>query len=77
MARDLDMVSSAVYRYFPSRDHLLTALIIDAYDAFGSKVIWNVGKALDWFDRKAVDGVVNAVCRAASRITHSSSQTST
>lgn len=30
------MVSSAVYRYFPSRDELLTALIIDAYDAFGA-----------------------------------------
>ena len=29
------MVSSAVYRYFPSRDDLLTALIIDAYDAVG------------------------------------------
>ena len=29
------MVSSAVYRYFPSRDQLLTALIIDAYDAVG------------------------------------------
>lgn len=32
VARDLDMVSSAVYRYFPSRDALLTALITDAYD---------------------------------------------
>ena len=30
------MVSSAVYRYFPSRDELLTALIIDAYDAVGT-----------------------------------------
>ena len=29
------MASSAVYRYFPSRDDLLTALIIDAYDALG------------------------------------------
>ena len=29
------MVSSAVYRYFPSRDDLLTALIVDAYDALG------------------------------------------
>jgi len=29
------MASSAVYRYFPSRDELLTALIIDAYDAVG------------------------------------------
>jgi AcrR family transcriptional regulator len=36
VARQLGMVSSAVYRYFPSRDSLLTALIIDAYDALGS-----------------------------------------
>lgn len=33
VARELGMVSSAIYRYFPSRDELLTALIIDAYDA--------------------------------------------
>jgi AcrR family transcriptional regulator len=33
VARELGMASSAVYRYFPSRDDLLTALIIDAYDA--------------------------------------------
>ncbi|TDD29777.1 TetR/AcrR family transcriptional regulator [Kribbella turkmenica] len=33
VARDLDIVASALYRYFPSRDALLTALIIDAYDA--------------------------------------------
>jgi AcrR family transcriptional regulator len=36
VARDLGMVSSAIYRYFPSRDELLTALIIDAYDALGA-----------------------------------------
>ena len=35
VARDVGMVSSAIYRYFPSRDELLTALIIDAYDAVG------------------------------------------
>jgi AcrR family transcriptional regulator len=35
VARQLGMVSSALYRYFPSRDELLTALIIDAYDAVG------------------------------------------
>ena len=35
VARQLGMVSSALYRYFPSRDDLLTALIIDAYDALG------------------------------------------
>lgn len=35
VARDVGVVSSAVYRYFASRDELLTALIIDAYDALG------------------------------------------
>jgi AcrR family transcriptional regulator len=29
------MASSAMYRYFPSRDELLTRLIIDGYDALG------------------------------------------
>jgi AcrR family transcriptional regulator len=38
VARELGMVSSAVYRYFPSRDELLTALIIDAYDAVGDEL---------------------------------------
>ena len=36
VARELSMASSAVYRYFPSRDDLLTALIVDAYDAVGA-----------------------------------------
>lgn len=35
VARELGMVSSAVYRYFPSRDDLLTALIIDSYNSLG------------------------------------------
>jgi AcrR family transcriptional regulator len=35
VARDLGVVSSAIYRYFASRDDLLTALIIDAYNAVG------------------------------------------
>ena len=35
VARELGMVSSAVYRYFPSRDDLITALIVDAYNAMG------------------------------------------
>jgi AcrR family transcriptional regulator len=36
VARELGMASSAVYRYFPSRDELLTALIIDSYEAVGA-----------------------------------------
>ena len=35
VARDVGGVSSAIYRYFPSRDDLLTRLIIDGYDALG------------------------------------------
>jgi AcrR family transcriptional regulator len=35
VARELGMVSSALYRYFPSRDRLLTDLIVDAYNAIG------------------------------------------
>ena len=38
VARELGMASSALYRYFPSRDDLLTALIIEAYDALGGAV---------------------------------------
>jgi AcrR family transcriptional regulator len=38
VARDMGMVSSALYRYFASRDDLLTALIIDAYNALGDAV---------------------------------------
>jgi AcrR family transcriptional regulator len=38
IARHLDMVSSGIYRYFKSRDQLLTALIVDAYEALGSAV---------------------------------------
>lgn len=32
IARELNLVSSAMYRYFASRDELLTDLIVDAYD---------------------------------------------
>ncbi|HEX4701831.1 MAG TPA: TetR/AcrR family transcriptional regulator [Pseudonocardiaceae bacterium] len=36
VARDLGVVASALYRYFPSRDDLLTALITEAYEALGA-----------------------------------------
>lgn len=38
VAREMGFVSSAVYRYFASRDELLTALIIDGYNALGTAV---------------------------------------
>ena len=36
VAREMDVVSSALYRYFPTRDDLLTALIVDAYNDLGA-----------------------------------------
>ncbi|MDP5228463.1 MULTISPECIES: TetR/AcrR family transcriptional regulator [Arthrobacter] len=38
IARDLGVVSSAVYRYVESRDELLTLLLIDAYNELGDAV---------------------------------------
>jgi len=38
IARELGLASSALYRYYPSRDALLTQLIIDSYDALGETV---------------------------------------
>jgi AcrR family transcriptional regulator len=57
VARRLGMVPSALYRYFPSRDSLLTALIIEAYEDVG---------AVAATARDGVDGLAGwlAVCRA-------------
>lgn len=52
VARELGMVSSALYRYFPSRDELLTALIVDAYDS--------VGEAAERAHRMAVEEATEA-----------------
>ncbi|MGO4254849.1 TetR/AcrR family transcriptional regulator [Marmoricola sp. RAF53] len=38
VARDLGVVSSAVYRYVKSRDELLTLLLVDGYDELGDEV---------------------------------------
>jgi AcrR family transcriptional regulator len=52
VARALGMVSSALYRYFASRDDLLTALIIDAYDAVGAAAEAAVGDASEGVERR-------------------------
>lgn len=64
VARELGMVSSALYRYFPSRDDLLTALIIDAYDAIGSAAEQALAAADRGGRADPLDRWV-AVCRAA------------
>jgi len=60
VAREVGMVSSAVYRYFPSRDELLTALIVDAYTAIGE----HVEAAEAGIRRTDLAGRWLAVCRA-------------
>jgi AcrR family transcriptional regulator len=61
VARDMGMVSSALYRYFASRDDLLTALIVDAYDAIGEAA----ERAEAAVDRDDLLGRWLAACRAA------------
>jgi AcrR family transcriptional regulator len=60
IARDLGMVSSAVYRYVPNRDALLTMLIIDAYDTVGAQVERAAGAC----PRDDYTGRFLATCRA-------------
>jgi AcrR family transcriptional regulator len=60
VARELGMASSAVYRYFPSRDDLLTALIVEAYDALGAAAEV-AGAAVQ---RDDLRGRLHAVCLA-------------
>ncbi|MET7698851.1 TetR/AcrR family transcriptional regulator [Streptomyces sp. NPDC005485] len=63
VARELGMVSSALYRYFPSRDDLLTALIIDAYDSLGEGAESAHAEVADAEPRERW----RAVCEAARR----------
>ena len=60
VARELGMASSAVYRYFASRDELLTALIVDAYDAIGGAA----EQAESAVAREDLRGRWRAACRA-------------
>lgn len=60
IARDLGVVSSAVYRYVDSRDELLTLLVIDGYDELGDAVDVALGKV----DRSDHAGRMVALGRA-------------
>jgi AcrR family transcriptional regulator len=61
VARDLGMASSATYRYFRSRDDLLTALIIEAYDEVG-EAVERADAAVT--DRSDLTGRWRVVCHA-------------
>lgn len=60
IARDLGMASSALYRYFESRDALLTRLIVDAYDSLGAAAEASEAAV----DRDDLPGRFAAICQA-------------
>jgi AcrR family transcriptional regulator len=60
VARDLGVVSSAVYRYVENRDELLTLLVVDGYDELGD----TVDAALAKVDRADHVGRMVAIGRA-------------
>ena len=60
VARDLGVVSSAVYRYVESRDELLTLLVVDGYDELGDAVDASLAKV----DRSDHAGRMVAIGRA-------------
>ncbi|MGZ4453821.1 MAG: TetR/AcrR family transcriptional regulator [Nocardioides sp.] len=60
VARDLGVVSSAVYRYVKSRDELLTLLVVDGYDELGDAV----DRALDEVAADDFVGRQSAIARA-------------
>lgn len=57
IARDLGMVSSAVYRYVSSRDDLLTLLVVDAYTELADAVDGAATQS-DW--RGRIRGIADA-----------------
>jgi len=60
VARELGVVSSAVYRYVKNRDELLTLLVVDGYNALGDAV----DTALETVDSGDFDGQFRALGRA-------------
>ena len=60
IAREMGLASSALYRYYPSRDALLTQLIIEAYDDLGQAA----EKAEAKVDRSDLAGRARALARS-------------
>lgn len=61
VARDLGVVSSAVYRYVKSRDELLTLLLVDGYDDLGDAVDRALAAAPDAPHRERFDVFGHAI----------------
>ena len=70
VARELNMASSAIYRYFATRDELLTTLIVNAYNDMGAAVEKADAKLSTAGHRERFVGVARAVRRWALRHPH-------
>ncbi len=66
VAREMNQTSSALYRYFASRDELLTALIVDAYVDLGATA--EASESL--VDREDLRGRWRAACDAIRQWSH-------
>lgn len=64
VARDLGVVSSAVYRYVRSRDELLTLLVIDGYSELGDEVDAAVDAAVAAAPADDFRAQFHAICRS-------------
>jgi AcrR family transcriptional regulator len=70
IARDLKITAPAIYNYFPDRDALVTALIIDAYTSFGDSQI----EARDAIPESDLTGRMRAVGVAYRKWAHAHPQ---
>ncbi len=64
IAREMGTSAPAIYRYFPNRDALVTALIIDAYNSLAD----SLQAANDGQDSGDYNGRFRAVTRAYQRM---------
>lgn len=60
IAREMGMTAPGLYRYYPSRDDLVTALIVEAFNSFSDAL----EKARDEYDQSDHAGRFRAICRA-------------
>src|SRR5512134_281653 len=67
IARELKITAPAIYNYFPNRDALVTALIVDAYTSFGDSQL----AARDTLPPEDIPGRLNAIGMAYRAWAHS------
>jgi AcrR family transcriptional regulator len=70
VAREMGVVSSALYRYFATRDDLLTALIVDAYNDLGELAEKSVLRVSEGEPRRRLHAAASAIRRWAKTNPH-------